>query len=158
MYSDAIRFEPKFMLAYFNRANAKVNMIDFISSIDQFDEVIRIDNNTKRSNKQRENKNEIFDFTDALEDYNRAIILNDDFPYTYYNRANIYCRLTKFDEAIEDYTKAIEVYEFFGDAYFNRGLTYLYLNDEENGCKDISKAGELGVSEAYKVIKRYCNK
>ena len=32
----------------------------------------------------------------------------------------------------------------------------MYLKDNEKGCLDLSKAGELGVSDAYTVIKKYC--
>jgi hypothetical protein len=34
----------------------------------------------------------------------------------------------------------------------------IYLRDTEKGCLDISKSGELGVREAYNVIKRFCVK
>lgn len=43
-----------------------------------------------------------------------------------------------------------------GDAYFNRGLVLIYLKDKEKGCIDLSHAGELGVADAYGVIKKYC--
>ncbi len=43
-----------------------------------------------------------------------------------------------------------------GDAYFNRGLVLIYLKDKEKGCIDLSRAGELGIAEAYGVIKKYC--
>ena len=42
-----------------------------------------------------------------------------------------------------------------GDAYYNRGLVQIYLKDKEKGI-DLSVAGELGVAEAYGVIKKYC--
>jgi hypothetical protein len=31
------------------------------------------------------------------------------------------------------------------------------MNDLEGGALDLSRAGELGLTEAYNVIKRYCN-
>ena len=31
-----------------------------------------------------------------------------------------------------------------------------YLKDKEKGCIDLSRAGELGVADAYGVIKKYC--
>ena len=34
----------------------------------------------------------------------------------------------------------------------------IYLSDRDNGCYYVSKAGELGIEEAYSVLKRYCNK
>ena len=61
-------------------------------------------------------------------------------------------------EAIVDYTKAIQLYPYYSEAYFNRGLVQIYLRDTEKGCLDISKAGELGIEEAYSIIKKYCLK
>ena len=43
-----------------------------------------------------------------------------------------------------------------GDAYFNRGVVLISLKDKEKGCIDLSRAGELGVQDAYSVIKKYC--
>ena len=57
--------------------------------------------------------------------------------------------------ALEDYTRAIELYPYFAEAYYNRGLVQIYLKDTRKGCLDISKAGELGITEAYDVLKRY---
>ena len=45
----------------------------------------------------------------------------------------------------------------FAEAYFNRGLTKIYLDDIDGGAMDLSKAGELGIQDAYNIIKRYCN-
>jgi hypothetical protein len=53
---------------------------------------------------------------------------------------------------------AIKIEPDMAEAYYNRALTLLYLKEEKLACKDLSKAGELGVKEAYSVIKRYCNK
>ena len=58
-------------------------------------------------------------------------------------------------EAADDYTKAIELNPSFAEAYYNRGLLQIYMKDTRKGCLDISKAGELGIKEAYKVLKMY---
>ena len=31
------------------------------------------------------------------------------------------------------------------------------MKDTRKGCLDLSKAGELGITEAYEVLKRYAN-
>ena len=43
------------------------------------------------------------------------------------------------------------------EAYYNRGLVLIYVKDREKGCLDMSKAGELGIEDAYSVIKKYCD-
>ena len=61
-------------------------------------------------------------------------------------------------EAADDYTKAIELNPSFAEAYYNRGLLQIYMKDTRKGCLDISKAGELGIKEAYKVLKIYSDR
>jgi tetratricopeptide (TPR) repeat protein len=76
----------------------------------------------------------------------------------YYNRANVKLSIKKFHRAIDDYSMAIKLQPNLAEAYYNRALTLLYLDEIKLACKDLSKAGELGITEAYNVIKRYCNK
>ncbi|MBO5661216.1 MAG: tetratricopeptide repeat protein, partial [Tidjanibacter sp.] len=59
--------------------------------------------------------------------------------------------------AYEDYSRALELAPELADAYFNRGLVQLYMKDVRKGTMDLSKAGELGIKEAYSIIKRYQN-
>jgi tetratricopeptide (TPR) repeat protein len=84
-----------------------------------------------------------------------VIELAPDFAFAYYNRGNLYSQLTDYRAAIADYTTAISLNATFAEAYFNRGLTYIFLGNNQQGVADLSKAGELGVFEAYNVIKRY---
>ena len=75
--------------------------------------------------------------------------------YSYYNRANLRALSGSLPEAFEDYTKAIELNPNFAEAYYNRGIIQIFMKDTRKGCLDISKAGELGIVEAYEVLKRY---
>ena len=68
---------------------------------------------------------------------------------------NIHLQMQEFDKAIDDYTKAIQYESNLAEAYYNRALTLLYLNNKSKAMKDLSKAGELGIQEAYVVMKRF---
>ena len=57
--------------------------------------------------------------------------------------------------AYDDYTQAIALAPELAEAWFNRGLVQLYMKDTRKGCIDLSKAGELGIKEAYIVLKRH---
>jgi tetratricopeptide (TPR) repeat protein len=97
-----------------------------------------------------------YDYNDAIQDMQTAAEIIPDLPYIYFNLGNLYCLSKDHVKSIENYTKAIELYSYMGDAYFNRGLVLIYLKDKEKGCIDLSRAGELGVQDAYGVIKKYC--
>ena len=90
-------------------------------------------------------------------DLDRVIEMYPGFAVAYYNRANVSAKLNDFKSAIVDYTKAIEIDSRFAAAYYNRGLAKIYLGNNEGGVADLSKAGELGMYQAYNVIKRFKN-
>lgn len=143
--------------ALFNRSSVQGEMIEFINSIDNSFQAVTLNESGKPSAK-RQQKVVSYSYQEAIEDLNVAATIIPDFPYIYYNRGNLNCLSSEFTKAIADYTKAIEIYPNLGEAYFNRGLVQIYLQDTEKGCLDISKSGELGIKEAYNVIKRYCTK
>jgi tetratricopeptide (TPR) repeat protein len=62
----------------------------------------------------------------------------------------------KYTDAVIDYSQALSCDNDFAEAYFNRGLTLIFLQDREKGCLDMSRAGELGIEDAYEVIRRFC--
>lgn len=99
----------------------------------------------------------ITDYDLVLEDYNKALELRPGLFFGYFNRAFIHLRQKNYDLALQDLDKAIATEPEFAEAYYNRGLTKIFLDDPRGGAVDLSKAGELGLVEAYSVIKRYCN-
>jgi len=80
-----------------------------------------------------------------------------DLPYAYFNLGNIYCSEQKYSQGFAMYDKVIEIDPKMGEVFYNKGITMIYLNDSDNGCRYISKAGELGIKNAYTVLKRFCN-
>jgi tetratricopeptide (TPR) repeat protein len=153
-YTKAISLDPTNIFYYLNRSTTKSEMIDFISNIENSIPKLSLTDNlvtSKNAINQR-----IFDYEEAINDLDRIESLNPDFAYLYYNRGNLLCLSNKMPEAIEAYTNAIKRYPHFAEAYFNRGLVSIYLRDTEKGCIDISKSGEMGINDAYSIIKRYC--
>ena len=115
-----------------------------------------------------DNKNEAFgidmgslpniDYRLVKNDLDHVIEALPSFAPAYYNRGNVFARLSDFKSAVVDYSKAIEIDDKLAAAYFNRGLARIYLGDKEEGIADLSKAGELGIYAAYNVIKRFADK
>ena len=139
-----------------NRGALRAEMIDFISSIESNVQVLSMDDSGNTRARVKDQVTKQYDYSDAVSDMKKAVELAPDIPYLYFNLGNLYCLSSEHIQSIENYTKAISLYPYMGDAYFNRGLVLIYLKDKEKGCIDLSRAGELGVSEAYGVIKKYC--
>lgn len=151
------RYEQLYQAFYLmNRAALRAEMIDFISSIDNSVQTLSMDDRGTTRARVKDQVTRTYDYSEALNDMVAAVMTVGDIPYIHYNLGNIYVLSSKLVEAIGSYTEAVELYPAMGDAYFNRGLVLIYLKDKEKGCIDLSRAGELGVKDAYSVIKKYC--
>lgn len=141
---------------YMNRAVLRADMIDFISSIESNVQTLTMDDQGTTRARVKDQVSRSYDYSDAVEDMQKAVEIVGDVPYIYFNLANLQCLSSSYVDAIGNFTKAISLYPYMGDAYFNRGLVLIYLKDKEKGCIDLSHAGELGIEDAYGVIKKYC--
>ena len=157
-FSKAITADNRNMLAYFCRANSRAKMVDFIRSQGSLPEPEILNmNGNKTTIEAKTGEVKILDYEDIIQDYEAILYMNPNFIFAWFNMANTKVKKRDYLNAIKDYSKAIQLEPDFGEAYFNRGLTRIYLNDLEGGALDLSRAGELGLTEAYNVIKRYCN-
>ena len=95
------------------------------------------------------------DYQEALNSTNIALEKNSTNPFIWYNMGNLHLQMQEFQKAIDDYTQAINLEKDLAEAYYNRGLTLLYLGENKLASSDLSKAGELGIKEAYAVMKRF---
>ena len=141
---------------HMNRGVLRAEMIEFIASIESNVSVLSMDDSGNTRARVKDQVMRQYDYSDAINDMKDAQNIVPDLPYVYYNLGNLYCLSSEHINSIENYSKAIELYPYMGDAYFNRGLVLIYLKDKEKGCIDLSRAGELGVRDAYGVIKKYC--
>ena len=154
--SEAIERNPSNPFLYLNRSATRTEMIDFISSIENSYQSVSIDSDP--ANRLKNNTTRTYNYDEAISDLNKSIKLLPDFPYSYYNRGNLQVLSGRMPDAYDDYTKAIELFPNFAEAYFNRGLVQIYMKDTRKGLLDLSKAGELGIKEAYQVLKAYSDR
>ncbi len=152
-YTSAIELNPSNPFLYLNRSTTRAEMIDFISSIDNSYQRITIDSDP--ANRLHNNSKRTYSYDEAIADLNKVLKLFPDFAYAYYNRGNLKARSGDLPAAFDDYTKAIEQHPHFAEAYYNRGMVQLMMKDTRKGYLDLSKAGELGIEEAYELLKRY---
>lgn len=108
----------------------------------------------------RENKSEAVDMklVTVVDDLDKAISLNPDCAFTYYNRGIAHSLRADYDKAILDYDKALDLDPNLAEAYYNRGLALIHKKVMDKAIADLSKAGELGLYKAYSIIKKYTKK
>ena len=112
----------------------------------------------------------IEDFQGAVEDFSKAIELQDDQEYLFRNLGLAMYNNKDFYGAIESYTKAIDLiseelrtekfdraYKFkLTNAYIMRGASFIALRKVYEACADFSQSYELGEKRALNYLKKYC--
>lgn len=91
---------------------------------------------------------ELGNYKEAVETYNRLLILNPNDSGAYNNRGVAYGFLQDYNLAIQDFNKAIELEPTFVSAYNNRGSTYGILQDYDRAIQDYDNAIQLDPSFA----------
>jgi tetratricopeptide (TPR) repeat protein len=172
-YSRTIQLNPEFTPAYFNRAVVRYKLTE-LSDYETPAHALSYSLETKgytlpavdrggvlgRPLPREDSQASVIgtqrnlEYNLILRDYETVLRMDPDFVYAWFNRANIRCLLRDYRAAIGDYNEAIKRNPDFAEAWFNRGLTRLYLGDTDAGIVDLSKAGELGMVNAYSIIKK----
>ncbi len=81
--------------------------------------------------------------SEALADYNMAILIRPDHDEAYNNRGNVYSKRKDYQRAIADYTEAIKINPQYANAYNNRGINYQNLGLWDLALQDHNRAIEL---------------
>ena len=92
------------------------------------------------------------------DDLGNALALDNHNALLLYNRATLKALQKDYNAAIDDFQQALALNPNLAEAYFNLGLTYIFSGNKADGLKNLSKAGELGLYDAYSLIKRYGEK
>ncbi|MDR1121548.1 MAG: tetratricopeptide repeat protein [Dysgonamonadaceae bacterium] len=170
-FSKVISLNPNFTLAYFNRAVVSYKQLEINKHTAGTG--LTLDNDTQFNlmsgsgskntaaapalpgNASSQAKDQrIYEYEIIMRDYDKVIQSNPTFAFAHFNRGNLLAAQKDFTSAIVDYTEAIRIEPELAEAYFNRGLVRLFQGDRKRGMADLSKAGELGIVNAYGIIKR----
>ena len=97
-------------------------------------------------------------YTQAEAAFDHVTQLAPKFAEAQYNRAYCLVMLGRYVEAHECLRKATVINPMFARAYFNLGIVAYYLDSTDEAMQLLSKSGELGVFNAYSVIKQIKSK
>ncbi|MCX5848821.1 MAG: tetratricopeptide repeat protein [Deltaproteobacteria bacterium] len=119
-YNEAIRLNPVYAHAYYNRGITYYTLGQKQRALDDFKETIRI------------------------------IPKSPDSASAYNNLGVTYTDLGQYQLAIDNYNEATRLKPDYTDAYNNRAIVYLNQGNSVSGCSDAQKACELGNCAALK--------
>ncbi|MBI4824198.1 MAG: tetratricopeptide repeat protein [Nitrospirae bacterium] len=143
-YSMAIKLQPEFISAYYNRGIAYYNKKLYDEAIKDFDKVIEL--NPENANAYIGRGNIYFikaDYNRAIPDYTKATGLDPSNVTAYNNLGYIYFDLKKYNDAVKHFQKTIKLNDQYADAYCGLAITYLKLGKLELARKNYKKAIKL---------------
>lgn len=144
-FSEAIRLNPDYMEAYYNRGHVYSDKGDYDKAIADYSEAIRLNPDNASAYINRGNTySKTGQNGRAIADYNKSIHLNPENASAYDNRGHVYDRKGDYSKAITDYSEAIRLKPDQAHAY--NGLAWLLAV-----CPDASiRNGEKAVKYAKK--------
>lgn len=160
-----IKENPNSSGAYYNRGFEKYFYTeDYRGALLDFTNAIKLDAETGAETYylRGDAKCKLKDYRGAISDYDIAIeidtnrINNLESSNGYEARGYAKVMLDDFENAKNDFTKSIEISPESSQSYYLRGYCEISMENKDSGCLDLSKAGELGHSNAYKMIEKYC--
>lgn len=89
------------------------------------------------------------------EDLERAMQLDPDNAVLIYNLGTFYAQQKDYQKAVDCFMRSLQLNPNLAEAWFNLGLTRILSGHQAEGVKDLSKAGELGLYDAYSLMKQY---
>jgi len=154
-YKKALELNPEHPAALHNIAVLKRKMGDDISSMDQIERAIESDSSMLYPYLERAfQRMEGGYYKGALEDYNKALEINDQDPDIWLNRGIVKEKLNDFKGAFSDYTKAIELNEKFEKAWLNRGNVLTKQGKFKEAIEDYTVAITFNPEYAYAFYNR----
>jgi hypothetical protein len=95
-------------------------------------------------------------YKEAIECFDKAIVLIPQSPEFYVNRGVAKYCLSDYIDAMKDYEKAIELNPSFARAYYSRALIYLLWNKQQEACTDLWAAYRLGMHNVFEMVHADC--
>ncbi|MEM6318312.1 MAG: tetratricopeptide repeat protein [Bacteroidota bacterium] len=156
--SKAIKLQPAFYIAFFERALVKKAMGDVKGVIADYTTIIKRDapNFLDAHFNRAISYKKIGQWTDALNDLEEILRYQSDDPLTWKVRGNLHLLGGRYTQAIADFTEAINLNSDLGAAYFNRGIAHLLNYNSMTACVDFERSANEGYERAVDKQQYFC--
>lgn len=160
---DAIKKNSDYPDFYLTRGIVLIHKGKYKDAIDDLNRALDLakgDNNKIFENKVYVNRGaayqKLFQNDAALNDYSKAIELNNNNPNVFLYRGFLYYQTNNYPEALKDFDAVIDIDPENPFAYYNRGMIYFKEEEEDKACDDFHKACELGNNNACRMVITHC--
>jgi Flp pilus assembly protein TadD len=139
--TQAIRINPKYEEAYYDRGNAYLDGHQYDSAINDISAAIALKPDHGNLYHERAFAYQGAGKLDAaIADYTKSITLKPDSDVEYYSRGYAYAEAHNYPMAVQDFTTAIRINPKNAGYYFQRGHSYLQLGDQAHATADLQQA------------------
>jgi tetratricopeptide (TPR) repeat protein len=152
---NALAIDSSFFVARFNLAVIELEKLAVKSSFDELNQYIAPANNSAWVTYDSDYIQS--ELLSIVAEFDKILKAERNLSIALFNRAYVKTLLKDYNGAINDYEISTFYRNNFAEAYVNAGLIYLFFDNPTIACDNLSRAGELGIKEAYTIIKRYCN-
>lgn len=163
LIEDAIKKNSDYPQFYLTRGIVLIHKGKFEDAIEDFNRAIDLAQGV--TDKKFENKiyvnrgaayQKLLSYEEALNDYSKAIKLDDSNPNVFVYRGYLYYQTEEYEKALSDFNVVIKIDSENPFAYYNLGMIYLKLNDEDKACDNFHKGCEFGNTNACKMVVSRC--
>jgi tetratricopeptide (TPR) repeat protein len=143
-YSEAVRLQPDFAEAFYNRGIARKDKGDMEGAERDFEQAIGVQPDYAAAfNNRGVARKAKHDLDGALQDYDEAIRLQPDFAIAFNNRGNARKDKGDLEGALQDYDEAIRLKSDYAGAFYNRGSARADKGDPDGAIADYTEAIRL---------------
>jgi tetratricopeptide (TPR) repeat protein/proteasome lid subunit RPN8/RPN11 len=143
-FNEAMRLNPNYADAFFNRGITHVENGELDNAIDDYSQAIRINPNYAKAHHNRAMAYAAKkDYDKAIEGYTEAIRLDPELASAFVSRGAVYDAMQDHDKAIGDYSEAIRLNPTYRVAHNNRGCAYAEKKEYDEAIHHFDEAIRL---------------
>lgn len=165
--NDALKKFPEYGDLHFHLGKIHSKKNRYEKAIESFTKALELNNEVYQfetllnRGDARQNLNML---EEALQDFNRALLIDKKEPSVYHGRGVVYYKLNRYKEAIADFNHSIRIieqhkerYEDNSETYYNLGMSHLRTEERGRACKHFHKGCQLGNQNACRMIILRCS-
>lgn len=155
-FDTAIRYSPRYVKVYINRAIAKAMIKDYRGALSDLNWVLGVTRNEEAYFNRGILNKELKNYPQAISDFQEAISLDASCLKCYYSLGLSNYFAGRFLDAMKSFSACIDRDPAAGMAFYYRGLSGIQAGLAGNYCDDLQRAVSMGVKEAEPFRQQYC--